>query len=71
MSVKQVVVTGSVRRGVLSPLLWCLVLDELLIILEMVRVYVQAYADDQSNMSEMRRGSVWPDAAGLQPKNGV
>ena len=37
---------GCPQRGVLSPLLWCLIVDELIAGLNRGRVYTQRYADD-------------------------
>ena len=43
---KVQVTRGCPQGGVLSPLLWTLVIDDLLRLMERYRVYVQAYADD-------------------------
>lgn len=40
------VARGCPQGGVLSPLLWCLVLDDLLRTLEQMGIYAQGYADD-------------------------
>ena len=40
------VFTGCPQGGVLSPLLWCLVVDNLLVRLNEGSVYAQGYADD-------------------------
>jgi len=42
---------GCPQRGALSPLLWCLVVDDLLIMLNDRSVYTQGYADDMSSRS--------------------
>ena len=42
---------GCPRGGVLSPLLWCLVVDELLTMLSERGVYARRYADDMSPSS--------------------
>ncbi|CAH1974332.1 unnamed protein product [Acanthoscelides obtectus] len=42
------VARGCPQGGVLSPLLWCIVVNELLVRLNSMGVYVQAYADDVS-----------------------
>ena len=43
---KFYVTRGCPQGGVLSPLLWCLVIDDLITKLNLSGVYVQAYADD-------------------------
>lgn len=43
--------------GVLAPFLWCLLLDALLIMLERVRVYTQAYTDDLTVLIGGKYGS--------------
>jgi hypothetical protein len=40
------VAKGCPQGGVLSPLLWCLVVEELITRLNRVRIYAQGYADD-------------------------
>lgn len=45
-TVKVAVDRGCPQGGVLSPLLWCLVVDELLVRLDRAGIYAQAYADD-------------------------
>ena len=40
---------GCPQGGVLSPLLWCLVVDHLLVRLNEGSVYAQGYADDMSS----------------------
>ena len=51
-SVKRVVRRGCPQGGVLSPLLWCLVVDDLLKLLDKghINSYVQFYADDGTIM---------------------
>jgi hypothetical protein len=44
-----VVARGCPQGGVLSPLLWCLVVDELITGLNEGGIYVQGYADDMSS----------------------
>jgi hypothetical protein len=45
-SVKLVISRGCPQGGVLSPLLWCLVVDDLLARLSGSVVFIQGYADD-------------------------
>ena len=45
-SQKFYVTTGCPQGGVLSPLLWSLVIDELIVRLNLVGFFTQAYADD-------------------------
>ena len=42
---------GCPQKGLLSPLLWCLVVNELLVRLNEGSVYAQGYADDLSSSS--------------------
>jgi hypothetical protein len=44
--VRVAVSRGCPQGGVLSPLLWCLVVDDLIARLSMGGVYCQGYADD-------------------------
>ena len=46
VAVSSSVVRGCPQGGVLSPLLWCLVMDGLLRTLNEGGVYAQGYADD-------------------------
>jgi hypothetical protein len=45
-SVRVAVARGCLQGGVLSPLLWCLVVDDLMARLNMGGMYCQGYADD-------------------------
>ncbi len=45
-SVEARVVKGCPQGGVLSPLLWCMVVDSLLLKLNTLGYTAQAYADD-------------------------
>ena len=46
LSKRLVISRGCPHRGVLSPLLWCLVVDDLLATLNGNGVFIQGYADD-------------------------
>ena len=64
-SVTRTVTRGCPQGGVLSPLLWCLVVDELLVTLNRIKIanlHVQFYADDGTimivgpNLARLSRG---------------
>jgi hypothetical protein len=46
VSVRVAVSRGCPQGGVLLPLLWCLVVDDLIARLNIGGIYCQAYADD-------------------------
>jgi hypothetical protein len=46
VSVKAAVSRGHPQGGVLSQLVWCPVIDDLIARLNMGRIYCQGYADD-------------------------
>jgi hypothetical protein len=60
-TVKGRVSEGCPQGGVISPLLWILVADELLRILEAERIYATAYADDFVILVRGRFEEVLPD----------
>jgi hypothetical protein len=49
--VRIVVSRGCLQGGVLSPLLWCLVVDGLIVKFSGSGIYIQGYADDMSSCS--------------------
>lgn len=52
-------------EGILSPLLWCLVLDKLLIIVERVGVYAEAQVEDLTILVRGKYGGVVLDVVQL------
>jgi hypothetical protein len=50
-SVRLAISRGCLQGGVLLPLLWCLVVDDLLARLSGTGVFIQGYADDMSSHS--------------------
>jgi hypothetical protein len=50
-SVRVAVSRGWPQGGVLSPLLWCLVVDDLIAMFSGSGIYIQGYADDTSYCS--------------------
>jgi hypothetical protein len=77
--VRVAVARGCPQGGVLSPLLWCLVIDDLIVRLNTGGVYCQGYADDicllaggkfPNTVSELMQGALytvekWCDEVGL------
>jgi hypothetical protein len=76
--VRVAVARGCPQGGVLSPLLWCLVVNDLIARLNMGGVYYQGYADIcllaggkfPNTVSELMQGALytvekWCDEAGL------
>jgi hypothetical protein len=82
--VRVAVVRGCLQGGVLSPLLWCLVVDDLIARLNTGGVYCQGYADDicllaggkfPNMVSELMQGALytverWCDEVGLSVNPG-
>jgi hypothetical protein len=50
-SVRLAIYRGCPQGGVFSPLLWCLVVDDLFAGLNGSGVFIQGYADDMSSQS--------------------
>lgn len=56
-TIKVLTTRGCPQGGVLSPLLWSLVVDEILLILANNGIWVQGYADDLAIMARGKDGS--------------
>ena len=51
ISLRFAISRGRHQEGVLSPLLWCLVINDLLANLSGGGIFIQGYADDMSSHS--------------------
>jgi len=47
------------HEGVLLPLLWCFVIDDLIVRLNRGRVYTQGYADFDDLIARLKKGGVY------------